>query len=97
MEIALDDLDSTISYIAKEDLHAAQGVAQRIWRSAQSLVDNPKIGRVGRVSGVREKVVTELPYLLIYRIKNNDIEIIRLLHDRQSWLDLEAKPTNLTD
>jgi len=67
--LALDDLDSAIEYIARENPRAAQDVALRIWESGESLADNPETGWPGRIPGSRENVVNQTPCLLAYRIK----------------------------
>jgi addiction module RelE/StbE family toxin len=87
LELALDDLDAAVEYIARENPQAAQRVAQRFWQSGQSLGDNPKIGRLGRIENTREWVVNKTSHILAYRIRNNQIEIMRVLHERRSWPD----------
>ena len=87
LELALDDLDSAIGYIKIEDPEAAQRVAQLIWHAGDLLKDNPKIGRIGRIKNSREWVVNQTSYIIAYRIKNNMIEILRIIHGRQSWPD----------
>lgn len=51
---ALRNLDEEASYIAQEDPQAAQQVVQRVLDSVAMLVDQPGIGRPGRVPGTRE-------------------------------------------
>ena len=85
LDLALDDFDAAIEYIAKENPSAAQRVAQRIWNAGQALGENPEMGRLGRVKGSREWVVTRTPYLLAYRTKIDRVEIMRVLHAKQSW------------
>ncbi len=85
LELALDDLDAVIEYIAKENTLAAQQLAERIYKSGLSLGDNPEMGRPGRIQNSREWVVTNTSYLLAYRIRDKQVEIMRVLHGRQSW------------
>jgi toxin ParE1/3/4 len=42
------------------------------------------IGRPGRVSGTRELAISGTPYLAVYRVQNNRVEILRILHGRNS-------------
>lgn len=88
LELALDDLDSAAEYIAIENPQAAERIAERIWQSGESLSDHPEIGRKGRIEGSREWVISHTPYLIAYRVRNNQIEIMRILHGRQSWPDV---------
>ncbi|PIW88418.1 MAG: type II toxin-antitoxin system mRNA interferase toxin, RelE/StbE family, partial [Nitrospirae bacterium CG_4_8_14_3_um_filter_44_28] len=39
----------------------------------------------GRVEGTRELVISGLPYIIPYRVKNNTIEILRVLHAARKW------------
>lgn len=82
---ALADLDEAQTFIAQENPVAAQAVAQRVWVMAQSLQTHPAMGRAGHLSGTRELVVAQTPYLIVYRIRQNCVEILRLWHGRQNW------------
>lgn len=82
---ALTDLIETQRFIAKENPDASSVVAQRLWDAAQSLVSHPQIGRPGRVPGTRELPVPRTPYLIIYRIRQEAVEIIRLWHGRRDY------------
>jgi toxin ParE1/3/4 len=43
------------------------------------------MGRVGHVEGTREWVVSDTPYLIVYRVKNEAVEILRVWHGRRNW------------
>ena len=58
---------------------------QEIKNAVSLLSDQPGIGRVGRVPGTRELVVDKTPYVLPYRVLDNDIEILRVLHTSRRW------------
>lgn len=48
----------------------------------------PRMGRPGRTRGTRELVVPGTPFLLVYRIQEQDarqIQVIRFLHGAQQW------------
>jgi len=85
LNIALNDLDESIEYIAQHNINAARKLANRIWNSVQILADNPEIGRPGRVPGTRELVITGTSYLVAYRIKGEQIQILRVLHGARKW------------
>ena len=82
---ALADLIEAQSYIAQENPIAAEKVAQRILEANEQLSDNPEIGRPGHVEGTREWVISQTPYLVVYRIRNDQVEILRVWHARQNW------------
>jgi plasmid stabilization system protein ParE len=51
---------------------------------AEILTGFPEMGRPGRVSGTRE-LLAHRHYLLIYRIRGNTVQILRLLHTARQW------------
>ncbi len=40
----------------------------------------PYRGRIGREEGTRELVIARLPYIVIYRIKGEAVEILHIYH-----------------
>lgn len=45
----------------------------------------PNMGRAGTVSGTRELVIKKTPYIAVYRVDENEIHILRVLHGSQQW------------
>jgi toxin ParE1/3/4 len=82
---ALADLIEAQSYIARDNPAAAEAVAQRVWDAAKKLCENPEIGRQGHVPETREWVVSGTPYRLVYRVKNDAVEVLRVWHGRRKW------------
>jgi toxin ParE1/3/4 len=62
-----------------------QRVAQRILRAVELLAEQPGMGRGGRVSGTREFVITDTPYIAAYQIVEDTLVILRVLHGAQRW------------
>ena len=85
LDNAVHDLQSLRHYIAQDKPSAASRVAKRILSTVNLLLDQPSMGRPGRVSGTRELIVPGLPYLIPYRVKTNCIEILRVLHAAMQW------------
>jgi addiction module RelE/StbE family toxin len=79
---ALRDLDEIAIYIARDDQRTAQDVAGRIWETASTLRLSPERGRVGRVPGTRELVLPNLPYFLAYRVRDGEVQVMRVIHQR---------------
>jgi toxin ParE1/3/4 len=46
----------------------------------------PNRGRLGRKTGTLEIPVAGLPFLVIYRVGKEAVEIARILHGSQQWL-----------
>jgi len=82
---ALADLVEAQNYIARDNPTAAGAVAQRVWDAAKGLCDKPDIGRQGHVQGTREWPVSQTPYMIVYRVKNDAVEILRVWHGRRNW------------
>ena len=57
----------------------------RIDQAMDLLVQFPNAGRLGRVSGTRELVVSRSPYIAAYRVAQDHVFILRLLHAAQEW------------
>jgi toxin ParE1/3/4 len=77
---ALKDVERIHGYISQFDPQAAKRVVARIEHSISRLAIWPHSGRTGTVAGTRILVVPGLPYVAIYRVRNDDVEIITVLH-----------------
>jgi toxin ParE1/3/4 len=84
---AAQDLQAIGQHIAKDNPAAAYEMVVKIKKAGDSLAQFPQAGRVGRVKGTRELVVTGTPYLLPYRIKGDEIQILHVFHGAQKWPD----------
>lgn len=82
---ALFDLDEAQSYIGRENPFAARAVAERIFLAVHRLAEEPFIGPPGIVPSTRHWVVPRTPYLLIYRVSDPSIEVLRVWHSRRGW------------
>jgi toxin ParE1/3/4 len=60
-------------------------VAVRVYETVGTLLQFPHLGRSGRKQGTRELVLSGLPFLAIYRVGADVIEIARILHGAQKW------------
>ena len=78
-------LESIQDYIAKDNPRAAIEVAQRIRVVVGLLEEQPKIGRTGRVRRTYELVIHGIPYIVPYRIKGNEVQILSVYHTSRKW------------
>jgi toxin ParE1/3/4 len=83
--LARHDLQTLRAYIAGDNPSAAASVASRITAAANRLARYPHLGRPGRQPHSRELVVPRTPYLLIYAVSEEHVEIVRVLHGAQRW------------
>jgi addiction module RelE/StbE family toxin len=82
---ALEDLRGIHHYIARNNLDAARRVVATIRDQADILREHPAIGRLGRLEGTRELVVSRYPYIIAYREKVADVEILLVVHTSRLW------------
>ena len=87
VRLALNDLDEAGEFIAGDNPEAAGRVLRRMWDAVQLLADQPHAGRAGRVPGTRELVVTGIPFIIPYRVVENTIQILRVLHGKRKWYE----------
>ena len=83
---ALDDLAALRAYIEKDNPSAAQRIALHIIHNVEILLPaSPEMGRPGRVPGTRELVIPRTPFIVPYRLQDNTIQILRVLHGARRW------------
>lgn len=82
---AIEDLVSAKDYIDLDNPQSAQKVVLRIKKKVSLLSEQPGIGRQGRVPNTKELVIDHTPYILPYRVRDNKIEILRVLHAARQW------------
>lgn len=82
---ALANLNAEAEYIARDKPQAAARMVQAIRQSVDLPQRHPGLGRPGRVAGTRELVVPGVPYIVPYRIRDNEIHLLRVFHGARKW------------
>lgn len=82
---AADDFEAAIRRILQDNPTNAPRVAQIIYDRIAALTTFPNRGRGGRIEGTRELVIAPLPFIAVYRIKGEFVEIVRVIHGAQEW------------
>ena len=82
---AASDLERITERIAKDRPDAAIRTARTIYQGMATLRDFPNRGRIGRIDGTRELVFAPLPYIAVYRVKSDTVEVLRIYHAAQDW------------
>jgi toxin ParE1/3/4 len=80
---AARDLELIGKHIAKTNSTAALRIVRAIYGSVEMLSAFPRRGRAGREGGTRELVLTQLRYVVVYRIKEEQVQILRIYHGAQ--------------
>ncbi len=81
---AIADLGKIHSFILEKNALAAQRVIDRIYLALSRLREFPRSGRLGKVEGTRELLVTGLPYIIVYKVENDFIDVIAVFHAAQN-------------
>ena len=84
---AVDDLAEIGEFIERENPAAAGRVLQSICEQVRLLANQPMTGRRGRIEGTRELVHVRYPYIVAYRVHNEEIEILAVRHTARRWLN----------
>jgi toxin ParE1/3/4 len=82
---AANQLQSIFEYIAADNRAAAYRTVRRIRESILLTARMPYSGRIGRTEGTREITVSGTSYLVAYRIVENMIHVLAVIHGAQEW------------
>jgi len=77
---AAADLEGIYNYLREHHPNFAHSRVRKIYDAARSLKKFPNRGRRGDTEGTRELVLIPLPYIIIYGIKHDVVDILRLIH-----------------
>ena len=84
-QAALNDLEAIREFIAQDDPQAAARVRTAIRAAVERLATYPNLGRAGRVDGTRELVIPETPYIAAYRVVDDQLRILSIIHGSRQW------------
>jgi len=71
--------------IARLPLPFAEPTVRTIYQRIRSLGTAPYKGRPGNRSGTRELPLSPLPYVVVYLVKPEAVEILHIHHGAQDW------------
>lgn len=78
---AVQDLEDICEYIARSSEHYARTIAQGVRKLARSIPKQPRLGAMVpdyEQDDIRERLFHN--YRIIYRIRDDVIEIVRIIH-----------------
>nr|MDL2423904.1 type II toxin-antitoxin system RelE/ParE family toxin [Pseudomonas sp. BGr12] len=73
-----------MTYIAADNPDAAVALDETFESKAEHALAHPLQHKQGRYPGTRE-IVVHSNYVMVYRITQDTVEFIRILHARQQW------------
>lgn len=77
---AVADLEQIHEYLQSHFPQFAKTTMVSIYEMIRSLRSSPHLGRPGRREGTRELVCAPLPYIAVYRLREQFIEILNIYH-----------------
>lgn len=80
---AAEDLQHIKDYLTEHYPQFARSTVLELYESIRSLKTSPRRGRIGREAGTRELLLSRLPYIVAYRVKEQSIEVLHIYHGAQ--------------
>jgi toxin ParE1/3/4 len=77
---AAADLEEINEYLKNKHPNFWQPTVRRLYKEVVGLKDWPNRGRPGREAGTRELVFAPLPYVAVYRVSDETVEVLRIYH-----------------
>jgi toxin ParE1/3/4 len=81
--LARTRLQEIRAYVAKDKPAAAERLAIRIIAIVETLRTHPHLGRLGAEPGIRELVIGNTPYIILYRAQGQRVIISTIWHGAQ--------------
>lgn len=85
---ATESLVEAKARIAHHNPSAARAFGRRVEKAAGQLSRFPQSGRPGRIAGTRELVVPGTHYIVVYRVSENRVELLRVFHAARNLAQL---------
>lgn len=88
---AAEDLERICQRVEQDNPDAARRIARTIYDACGRLRDFPNLGRASaRMPGRRELTFSSLPYIVVYQVRAEAVEISRIFHggERRTGLSL---------
>ncbi len=76
------DIQRISHYLKDHHPHYHEATVRKVYASIH-LKEWPHRGRAGREQGTREPLFPPLPYVAVYRVKEQTIEVLRIYHSAQ--------------
>lgn len=80
---AASDLQNISEFLKEHHPQYRLPTMRKIYDRIRTLKDAPYLGRPGRIEGTREVLFSPMPYVVVYRVREQSIEIWRVFHTSQ--------------
>jgi len=82
---AAEDLENIRNYLDDHYPQFAEPTIRTIYGRIRDLKTAPYRGRPGHRTGTRELPLSPLPYVVVYAVKSDAVEILHIYHGSQDW------------
>jgi addiction module RelE/StbE family toxin len=83
---AQKDFEGILYYLLEQQSSAGPSVIKDITHfTTKQLQTAPLSGRLGRVDGTRELIVPRPQYVVVYRVSNDEIQVLSVRHQARLW------------
>jgi addiction module RelE/StbE family toxin len=82
--LAAADMQSISDYLAQHHPQFRQVTMRKLYERIRALKHAPYAGRPGHVEGTRELLFPPTPYVAVYRVREEAIEVWRIYHTAQN-------------
>ena len=94
------DFEALRDYLKTNHSELVKSTIRKLYDAARSLKRFPNRGRIGRKEGTRELVMVPLPYVIVYRVGPEVVNILRMIHTSEGWpqgmgLNATTSPKNV--
>jgi plasmid stabilization system protein ParE len=80
---AVADLEHISNYLTGQSPQYRQSTIRRLYKAIRSLKQWPGRGRLGSEAGTGELFFGSLPYVAVYRVNEQSVEVLRVYHTAQ--------------
>jgi toxin ParE1/3/4 len=88
---AAEDLQEIADYPFEKTPSTAAELIRRIYKARSTPKEFPNRGRIGKKQGTRELLIPSLPYIVIYQVGKNVVNILRILHAAREWPERQSE------
>ena len=81
---AVADLQHISDYLKEHHPRYRQPTLRKLYEAVVALKKWPERGRIGREEGTREFLFSPLPYVVVYRLIDQSVEVLRIYHTAQN-------------
>ena len=82
---AVRQLQEVVDYLQDESAARAVTIRRRILATVGLIGQMPDAGRTGRIDGTREAVVPRSPYIVVYQVSTETVEVLGVWHAAREW------------